>query len=155
MSYLLEKKIIVLLLLTFSLLSLSLPESSTYMKEFYPFFGWDLFDAIPIPRDRYDLFLISYGNKRFDPPLNYSEVSGIFKKKSGFPTQYYNLIQDLGRAIITGDRDSKKNVRKKIEDVFYPQQFEYEIRIVNYDQLEYRTRKKYNSEKVIGIFKGG
>lgn len=87
--------------------------------------------------------------------MNYSEVSGIFKKKSGFPTQYYNLIQDLGRAIITGDRDSKKNVRKKIEDVFYPQQFEYEIRIVNYDQLEYRTRKKYNSEKVIGIFKGG
>lgn len=155
MGYALEKKVVVIMLIIFSLISLSLPESSRYMKEFYPFFGWDLFDAIPVPRDRYELFLISYGDSKFNPPLNYSEASEIFKSKSGFPTQYYNLVQDFGKAITSRNKEAEKIVRKKIEDVFYPQPFEYEIRIVNFDQLEYWKTKKYKNETVVGVFKGG
>jgi hypothetical protein len=150
MSYGTFKKIITCSLTLYFLIALCIPGPG---REIYPFFAWDLFSIIPNPKERYDLYIISYGDKKYDDPINYfSGANLIFRQKSGYPTQFYNIIQNLGRAIETDNsREINKN-KEKIESIFHPYSFKYEIRTGTYDPVEYWKSKRYLSEKKLGVF---
>jgi hypothetical protein len=153
-SYKTEKRIIAVLLILFFIICLVLPENKSNLKEFYPFFAWDLFDYVPNTGMKYELFVLSYDGQKFDPPLSFNESLLISKRRTGFTTQYFNIIQDLGRSAESRNKETFEKNRKKIEELFLPSEYGYEIKFVTYDPLEYLKTKKYKAERSIIFVKG-
>lgn len=98
-------------------------------KSAIPLFSWFLFDEVPNAMQSYDIEVLKYDEREFDPPLNWSAADGVASPKGR------ELIQRIGRRWEHGDTAGANALRRAFERAFLPPGTQYRLVRLTYDPL--------------------
>ena len=116
--------------------------------EFFPVFNWSLFsyvDAYPLLAE---LHVISIGDKRFERPVNYFELSSFYEDARQRSSNVSKAIVRLHIALRLKDTAEAERLRKVIERTYLsghgPVQYEIgSVRLTAVERWKNRKNKNY------------
>ncbi len=124
----------------------------TPQREFYPFFGWYLFAAVPGEQRDYIAEILAFDGEWYADPVPFPEASFLFEHANSIPTEYMAAIRYLGYARTHGYVDAERAARDDIETIFRGKSAYYRILYVEYDPIEYWRKKIYATSSVVDEF---
>jgi hypothetical protein len=91
----------------------------TWMRgsyEVFPVFAWELFSYVPGAATDYGVRLTQIGGAPLTPPRYFEEAAGLVRDTHSI--EAYVVIQDLGRAVESGDADAVAQARTTLESLY-------------------------------------
>jgi len=123
--------------------------------EVYPLFNWQLFSYIPNEKQEYSIEVYRIGERVYDPPLQFTDMTSLFHRIGSSPTEYTPRIRALAQAIEDENTQRIEQKRKELERVFKVDSFSYGVLKVRLDPVVYWKTGKYATSTVLRVFTHG
>jgi hypothetical protein len=146
------QKTMIALVFTVYIASSVVLEYHFHGKEMYPVFSWSLFSIIPNPTTELTIRVRELDGIQYDPPLTFQDLSFLFAKVGGSPTQYTLIIARLRHAIENNSQEGIDRERVHLEALFGEGSFQYDLVKITYDPLEFMRTRKPSAEQYIASF---
>ena len=143
MSYSWYKKTVISFLIIYFTIGLAARFTAKGAEDFYPFFSWFLFSEVPsrIQQD-FTLRIHSAGGQQFVPPELFENARELHNTKRRSYSEYYHLIQSLGRSLVQRRDTEVARIRAQLEQRFAVHPVTYEVVRATYNPIE---RWKYGT----------
>ena len=123
----------------------------TPRREIFPFASWLLFSLVPFRTSEYDILVRSPGDG--GSTLSFNQAGDLVHSSHSIVS--YQLIQQLGHAVETRDRDLVASLRAQIEPRFRLPGLRYELVKVSYAPIPRWTSGKVVSQVPVATFVAG
>lgn len=123
--------------------------ATSYVQEgiLYPFYAWILFDRVPQKIQNYfEVRIIQYGNTKFPQPVSLTEMKGLRFDQLITRSYIFQMIQNLGHAVLSHSEDNVMRLRQDLEIIFSGNFAVYEIVEVTFNLID-----RWENAKVIGV----
>lgn len=108
----------------------------TKRREIFPLYSWFLFSLVPTHTVTFDVLVREAGGRTYDPPVSYRRAADSVRNPHSIVT--YRAVQDLGRAVETGEADEAARLRRTFEARFKAWPAHYDlVKVASDNPLEH------------------
>lgn len=108
----------------------------TKRREIFPLYSWFLFSLVPTRTVAFDVLVREAGGRAYDPPVSYRRVTESFRNPHSIVA--YRAVQDLGRAVETGQETDAARLRRSFEARFKAWPVRYDlVKVASDNPLEH------------------
>ena len=123
----------------------------TKAREVFPLYSWFLFSLVPTRVAAFDVLVRQAGERTYDPPLSYRRAVNSYRNPHSIVP--YRTVQDLGRAVETGQEAEVARLRRTFEARFRAWPVRYDlVKVVSDNPLAYwKTGQPQHSDFLVSF----
>lgn len=104
------------------------------VDEIFPFSGWSLFSKVPSQERTYSIVIHRHEGRPLDPPAAFLQAPGTMVTGNRYIAR--KLIQRIGQAHDRGRLEEREQLRRLLEENYFPGSVRYELLFERYRPLD-------------------